>query len=80
MILASEQEQYALQLWINESSEQAMIMDKRDTHTGFTLTKESTAELKKLMFTESGFKTLKFNAERSTTGDLVAKPIGLPEK
>lgn len=79
MILASEQEQYALQLWINESSEQAMIMDKRDTHTGFTLTKESTAELKKLMFTESGFKTLKFNAERSTTGDLVAKPIGLPE-
>ncbi|AIQ58785.1 hypothetical protein [Paenibacillus borealis] len=79
MVLASEQEQYALRLWINESSEQAMIMDKSDTHTGYALTQESTAELMMLMFAESSFEELAFSAKRNSAGDLVAVPKGLPE-
>ncbi|MBT2290131.1 hypothetical protein J7E73_13460 [Paenibacillus albidus] len=54
-------------------------MDVRETHIGYTLTKESTAEMKKIMFTESSFTALGFRAERNSIGDLVAKPIGLSE-
>jgi hypothetical protein len=32
-------------LWINESSEQGVIMDVKDTHKGYALTKEATNEL-----------------------------------
>ncbi|WP_340023598.1 hypothetical protein MHI24_00480 [Paenibacillus sp. FSL K6-1096] len=47
ILIESAKKKYAFQLWINEEIEQAMIMDMRDTHTGYTLTKEATAELKK---------------------------------
>ncbi len=79
IVLASRNKEYAFHLWINETSEQAMLMDVRNTNTGYTLTKESTAELKKILFTETSFKGLEFRAERNVNGDLVAKPIGLSE-
>ncbi|MFX3633229.1 MAG: hypothetical protein ACE3L7_15195 [Candidatus Pristimantibacillus sp.] len=79
IVFASENKEYAFHLWINGSSEQAMLMDARETHTGYTLTKESTAEMKKIIFAESSFKDLEFRAERTSNGDLVAKPIGLSE-
>ncbi|MGI2295986.1 hypothetical protein [Paenibacillus sp. GXUN7292] len=79
IVLISENKQYSFHLWINELSEQAMLMDVKETHTGYKLTKESTSELKEIIFTESSFKELKFRAERNSNGDLVAKPIGLLE-
>ncbi|WP_238651955.1 hypothetical protein [Paenibacillus piscarius] len=47
IFIESAEKKYAFQLWINEEIEQAMIMDMRDTNTGYKLTKEATAELKK---------------------------------
>lgn len=79
IVLISANKEYAFHLWINETSEQAMVMNVKETHTGYTLTKKSTAELKEIIFTESNFKELKFRAERNSNGDLVAKPIGLLE-
>ncbi|GGF91073.1 hypothetical protein GCM10010912_40160 [Paenibacillus albidus] len=79
IVLASENKEYAYHLWINETSEQAMLMDVRETHIGYTLTKESTAEMKKIMFKESSFTGLEFRAERNSNGELVARPVGLPE-
>lgn len=79
IVIASGNKEYAYHLWINETSEQAMLMDVKETHTGYTLTKESTAEMKKIIFKESSFKGLEFRAERNSNGDLVAKPIGLSE-
>lgn len=79
IFMESAKKKYAFQLWINEESEQAMIMDMRDTHTGYTLTKEATAELKKKVFAESSLEDLTFRAVRNSAGDLVARPIGLPE-
>lgn len=49
IFIDSTKMKYAFQLWINDNSEQAMIMDMRDTHTGYTLTKEAAAELKKIV-------------------------------
>lgn len=79
IVLASDNMEYAFHLWINETSEQAMLMDVRDTNTGYTLTKESTAELKKILYSESSFKGLEFRTKLDTNGDLVARPIGLSE-
>ncbi|MNO65817.1 hypothetical protein D3C76_565870 [compost metagenome] len=79
IVLISDHNKYAFHLWINESSEQGMLMDVNETSTGYTLTKESTAALKKMMFMESKFNGLAFNAVRSSNGDLVAKPIGISE-
>ncbi|MEK4042640.1 hypothetical protein NSU18_03190 [Paenibacillus sp. FSL H8-0048] len=79
ILMESAKKKYAFQLWINEKSEQAMIMDMRDTHTGYTLTKEATAELKKKVFAASSLEDLTFRAVRNSAGDLVARPIGLPK-
>lgn len=56
-----------------------MLMNVNKTDTGYTLTNESTAELKKILFSEAKFNGLEFNTERNSIGDLVAKPIGLSE-
>ncbi|MGG1637736.1 hypothetical protein [Paenibacillus sp. NRS-1760] len=40
-------------LWINESSKQGVIMDVKDTHKGFTLTKEATNELLQIIQEDS---------------------------
>lgn len=79
IVLISDNHKYAFHLWINESSEQGMLMNVNETSTGYSLTKESTAELKKITFMASTFKGLEFNAVRSSNGDLVAKPIGISE-
>ncbi|WP_028612698.1 hypothetical protein [Paenibacillus harenae] len=79
IVLASEYKEYAFHLWIDETSEQAMLMDMTDTHTGYRLTKESTAKMKKIIFEELNLKALEFKAERNANGDLVAKPIGLSQ-
>lgn len=79
IVLISDNNKYAFHLWINETSEQGMLMNVNETSTGYTLTKESTAELKKIMFTEAKFNGLEFNAVRTSNGDLVAKPIGISE-
>ncbi|MEK3982804.1 hypothetical protein MHB77_05350 [Paenibacillus sp. FSL K6-3166] len=79
IVLISDNNKYAFHLWINESSEQGMLMNVNETSTGYTLTKESTAELKKITFMDSTFKGLEFNAVRSSNGDLVAKPMGISE-
>ncbi|KTD86760.1 hypothetical protein [Paenibacillus etheri] len=55
IVLISDNNKYAFHLWINETSEQGMLMNVNETSTGYTLTKESTAELKKIMFTEAKF-------------------------
>lgn len=78
IVLISDNNKYAFHLWINETTEQGMLMNVNETSTGYTLTKESTAELKK-KFLEEKFKGLEFNAVRSSNGDLVAKPIGISE-
>ncbi|HBS47516.1 MAG TPA: hypothetical protein DEA91_29180 [Paenibacillus sp.] len=46
VVLISNNNKYAFHLWINETSEQGMVMNVNETSTGYTLTKESTAELK----------------------------------
>lgn len=79
IVLISNNNKYAFHLWINETSEQGMLMNVNETSTGYTLTKESTIELKKLIFLEANFKGLEFNAVRSSNGELVAKPIGITE-
>ncbi|WP_339271376.1 hypothetical protein [Paenibacillus sp. FSL R5-0470] len=79
IVLISNNTKYAFHLWINETSEQGMLMNVNETSTGYTLTKESTVELKKLIFLEANFKGLEFNAVRSSNGELVAKPIGITE-
>ncbi|MEK3747604.1 hypothetical protein NYE25_05105 [Paenibacillus sp. FSL E2-8871] len=79
IVLISNNNKYAFHLWINETSEQGMLMNVNETSTGYTLTKESTVELKKLIFLEANFKGLEFNAVRSSNGELVAKPIGITE-
>ncbi|WHY16808.1 hypothetical protein QNH28_14815 [Paenibacillus sp. G2S3] len=79
IVLISNNNKYAFHLWINETSEQGMLMNVNVTSTGYTLTKESTVELKKLIFLEANFKGLEFNAVRSSNGELVAKPIGITE-
>jgi hypothetical protein len=79
IVLISDNNKYAFHLWINESSEQGMLMSVNETSTGYTLTKESTAALKKITFMESEFDGLAFNAARSSNGDLVAKPIGISD-
>lgn len=47
IVLISDNNKYAFHLWINETSEQGMLMNVNETDTGYTLTKESTAELKR---------------------------------
>ncbi|WP_339248731.1 hypothetical protein NST58_16365 [Paenibacillus sp. FSL R10-2796] len=79
IVLISDNNKYAFHLWINETSEQGMLMNVNKTDTGYTLTKESTAELKKILFSEAKFNGLEFNTERNSIGDLVAKPVGLSE-
>lgn len=79
IVLISNNNKYAFHLWINETSEQGMLMNVNETSTGYTLTKESTVELKKLIFLEENFKGLEFNTVRSSNGELVAKPIGITE-
>ncbi|MEK3660299.1 hypothetical protein NSQ29_12090 [Paenibacillus sp. FSL F4-0236] len=79
IVLISNNNKYAFHLWINETSEQGMLMNVNETSTGYTLTKESTVELKKLIFLEANFKGLEFNAVRSSNGELVANPIGITE-
>ncbi|OMD86843.1 MULTISPECIES: hypothetical protein [Paenibacillus] len=79
IVLISDNNKYAFHLWINETSEQGMLMNVNETDTGYTLTNESTAELKKILFSEAKFNGLEFNTERNSIGDLVAKPIGLSE-
>lgn len=79
IVLISNNNKYAFHLWINETSEQGMLMNVNETSTGYTLTKESTVELKKLIFLEANFKGLEFNAVRRSNGELVAKPIGITE-
>jgi len=79
IVLISNNNKYAFHLWINETSEQGMLMNVNETSTGYTLTKESIVELKKLIFLEANFKGLEFNAVRSSNGELVANPIGITE-
>ncbi|MBY3620881.1 hypothetical protein HGO21_15110 [Acinetobacter sp. CUI P1] len=79
IVLISNNNKYAFHLWINETSEQGMLMNVNETSTGYTLTMESTVELKKLIFLEANFKGLEFKAVRSSNGELVAKPIGITE-
>jgi hypothetical protein len=77
--LISANSKLAFHLWISETSEQAMIMDVEETHTGYTLSKKSTAKLKEIIFADINFKGLEFSSERNHDGELVAKPIGLSE-
>lgn len=79
IVLASDSKKFAYHLWINETSEQAMLMDVKDTHVGYQLTKESTAEIRGVIFQEINFEELKFKTERNADGDLVAKPLGISE-
>lgn len=79
IVLTSDNEKYAFHLWINETSEQAMLMDVKETNTGYKVTMEATAELKKIVIPDASFKGLEFTASRNASGDLVAKPIGLSE-
>lgn len=66
IVLISDNNKYAFHLWINETSEQGMLMNVNKTDTGYTLTKESTAELKKILFSEAKFNGLEFNTERNS--------------
>lgn len=79
IVLASDSKKFAYHLWINETSEQAMIMDVEDTNVGYQLTKESTTEIRGVIFQKLTFEELKFKTERNADGDLVAKPVGISE-
>src|SRR5690606_12075264 len=62
---------------IDVDSDQAMVMDVKQTHTGYTLTAKATNDLKKIIFENYGFENLEFRTERDSKGDLIAKPIGI---
>jgi hypothetical protein len=47
--LTSENSKHSFFLWLDESTEQAMLVDTEETHTGYTISKKATAELKKLL-------------------------------
>lgn len=49
IVITMDDKKHAFHLWLGETSEHGMIMDVKETHTGYTLTKESTAELNKIM-------------------------------
>lgn len=68
---------YTYQLWINDASEQAMLMDMQDTHTGYTVPEPLTGKLKQLMFAEPEVAQLSFRTDRNAAGELVAVPEGL---
>lgn len=49
IVITLEDKKHAFDIWLSEKSERGMIMDVKETHTGYTLTKESTVELKKII-------------------------------
>lgn len=70
-------------LWMEETSENAMLMNALETHTGYTVSKESTAELITLLFEklsqEISSKPLSFQTEPYEENALAAKPVGFNE-
>ncbi|OBR64141.1 hypothetical protein A7K91_16120 [Paenibacillus oryzae] len=81
--LTSENSRHSFFLWLDESTEQAMLMDTEESHTGYTISKKATAELKKLLLEELvheiSIKPLSFQAVRQDDGSLAAKPADFEE-
>ncbi len=81
--LTSENSKHSFFLWLDESVEQAMLVDTEDSHTGYTISKKATAELKKLLLEELAYeisiKPLSFQAVRLDDGSLAAKPADFEE-
>ncbi|MHA7966337.1 hypothetical protein ACX93W_19610 [Paenibacillus sp. CAU 1782] len=78
--LASADGQHSFFLWLDETSDQAMLMEAQESHTGYSLSKEITDELKKLLFQDLNNtisnNQLSFQTVRQSDGTLVAKPVG----
>jgi hypothetical protein len=62
MVFTLNNEKQTFHLWLSEKSEQGMIMRVKDTSTGYTLTKESTAALIKIINENAHFRTIAWTA------------------
>lgn len=78
--LATENSQHSFFLWLDESTDKAMLIDTQESHTGYSLSKEITDELKKLLFQDLNDtisnNQMSFQTARQSDGTLSARPIG----
>lgn len=67
IVVSMEDKKHAFHIWLSESSEHGMIMDVKETHTGYTLTKEATIEMAKMINEDARLIDVDISANQSNT-------------